>query len=315
MKPAVRQLTCLALLGLISRPVSVVHATVPAPDSLHFCQVLDLGLQDLDIHPAGKRLADRNVGEPRTVRMFYFLPNDRPVREEVIQKMKDEIRTTQAFYGEQMEAHGYGYKTFDYETDDTGEPVVHRVDGQHPDSHYLDRTFSSMYEEIAQTFDLSRNISILVIDNRSDRISRSAWGKAARWSKQSGAAVVSAGASWQTKAHELGHVFDLAHNFYDDTYIMSYGGTGRSALSACAAAHLSVHPYFNPPGGSGGRPAPGHRAHLVTRLSSRVREHSCSTQGRRRRRDPPGKADRSHEMDTQDKCRWHGAEELPGSDG
>ena len=115
----------------------------------------------------GKRLGDLNAGEPRTVRMFYFLPNDRPVREEIIQKMKDEIRTIQAFYAEQMEAHGYGRKTFDYETDDAGEPVVHRVDGQHPDSHYLDRTFSSMYEEISQTFDLSRNVNILAIDNLS----------------------------------------------------------------------------------------------------------------------------------------------------
>ena len=245
MKPAVRHLACLALLGLISRPVSVVHATLPSPDSVQYCEVLDIELQDLEVQSAGKRLADLNAGEPRTVRMFYFLPNDRPVREEIIQKMKDEIRTIQAFYGEQMEAHGYGRKTFDYETDDAGEPVVHRVDGQHPDSHYLDRTFSSMYQEISQTFDLSRNVNVIVIDNLSDRISRSAWGKAARWSKQSGAAVVSAGASWQTTAHELGHVFGLAHNFHDNAYIMSYGQGARRALSACAASHLAVHSYLN----------------------------------------------------------------------
>ena len=47
-------------------------------------------------------------------------------------------------------------------------------------------------------------------------------------------------------AHELGHVFGLAHNFYDDAYIMSYGQRDRSALSACATEHLAVHPYFNP---------------------------------------------------------------------
>ncbi len=246
MKPAVHLLACLALLGLISRPVSLVHATVLPPDSLHFCQVLDIELQDLEVQGAGKRLADLNAGEPRTVRMFYFLPSDRPVREGIIQGMKDEIRTIQTFFGEQMEVHGYGRKTFAYETDDAGEPVVHRVDGQHPDSHYLDRTFYSMYEEIGQRFDLSKNVNLFVIDNRSNRIGRSAWGKAARWSKQSGVAVVSAGAVWQTKAHELGHVFGLAHNFHDDAYIMSYGQIDRRALSACAASHLAVHAYLNP---------------------------------------------------------------------
>ena len=245
MKPVVHRLASLALLGLILFPISVVHATSPPPDSLHFCQELDLDLRDLEVHAAGKRLADLNAGEPRTVRMFYFLPNDRPVREEIIQKMKHEIRGIQTFFGKQMETHGYGYRTFRYETDDEGEPLVHRVDGLHPDRHYVDRTFLTMKEEIVQTFDLSKNINILVIDNASDLLSRYALGTATRWSKQSGAAVVTAGGVWRTTAHELGHAFGLAHNFHSATYIMSYGSYGP-ALSACAAAQLAVHPYFNP---------------------------------------------------------------------
>ena len=196
MQPAIHRLAFIALLGWILPPISVVHAISPPPDSLQSCQVHDLELQGLDVHAAGKRVAGLNVGEPRTVRMFYFLPNDRPFREEVVQKMKDEIRLIQAFYGEQMQAQGYGYRTFRYETDEEGEPLIHRVDGQRPDSHYLDRTFRAMYEEIVQTFDLLKNINILVIDNVSDRISRSAWGKAARWSKESGVAIVAAGAFW-----------------------------------------------------------------------------------------------------------------------
>ena len=47
-----------------------------------------------------------NVGEPRTVRMIYFLPNDRPYHAEIVQKMKDEIRNIQTFYRDQMRAHG-----------------------------------------------------------------------------------------------------------------------------------------------------------------------------------------------------------------
>ena len=77
-----------------------------------------------------------NVGEPRTVRMIYFLPNDRPFRQEVVNSMKTAIRYAQTFYAEQMQAHGYGNKTFQFEIDDQGEPLVHRVDGRLPDSHY-----------------------------------------------------------------------------------------------------------------------------------------------------------------------------------
>ena len=44
-------------------------------------------------------------------------------------------------------------------------------------------------------------------------------------------------------AHELGHAFGLEHDFRDDEYMMSYGRPHR--ISACAAAFLSVHPYFN----------------------------------------------------------------------
>ena len=44
-------------------------------------------------------------------------------------------------------------------------------------------------------------------------------------------------------AHELGHAFGLDHDFRDRDNVMSYGRPHR--ISACAAASLSVHPYFN----------------------------------------------------------------------
>ena len=246
MRPLVLQSVLLAFLGPLLSPIPRVHATSPPPDSLRSCLVHDMEIHDPHVRVAGKRLADLNTGEPRTVRMFYFLPNDRPFSREAVQKMRDEIRGIQTLYGEQMEAHGYGYRTFRYETDDNGEPLVHRVDGQHPDSHYETSSFQKMYEEIGQTFDLSRSINVLVLDNASNLIDRYNAGEAAPWSKQSGVAIIPARQFWQTTAHELGHVFGLQHNFYDNAYIMSYGKRARNALSACAAEFLSVHPYFNP---------------------------------------------------------------------
>ena len=84
------------------------------------------------IYAATKHALNLNVGEPRTVRMIYFLPNDRPFRQEVVDSMKVTIRQVQTFFADQMEAHGYGRKTFRFETDAQDDPVVHRVDGQTP---------------------------------------------------------------------------------------------------------------------------------------------------------------------------------------
>lgn len=49
------------------------------------------------------------------------------------------MRRIQGFYREQMQARGYGEKTFPMESDADGELVVHRVDGRHPEIHYEDR--------------------------------------------------------------------------------------------------------------------------------------------------------------------------------
>ena len=63
--------------------------------------------------------ANLNVGEPRTVRLIYFLPNDREYRDDIVQRMKHEILNLQTFYAESMQAHGYDM-TFDIETDALG---------------------------------------------------------------------------------------------------------------------------------------------------------------------------------------------------
>ena len=233
------------ILTLLLSPLAVCHASPSPSDSLIHCRVRDFEVPPPGAQAAGKRLADLNVGGPRTVRLFYFLPNDRTHRPAVVQRMKDEILRIQALYGEQMEAHGHGYRTFRIETDDGGDPVVHRVDGLHPDSHYIRGTWA-LRGEIAEVFDLSGNIHIYVIDNSTSRIDVVNAGEAARGGKQNGAALVGGDFHWHTMAHELGHVFGLHHDFHDDAYIMSYGDYRRNSLSACSAEFLAVHPYFNP---------------------------------------------------------------------
>ena len=85
-------LLCLASIGQASPP--------PAEQEVHFCLPIDFeDMRSRDsLYAARKQALNLNVGEPRTVRMIYFLPNDRPYRAEIVQKMKDEIRNIQTFY-------------------------------------------------------------------------------------------------------------------------------------------------------------------------------------------------------------------------
>ena len=248
-------------------PLPAAHASSPPDDGVLFC-AFDHEQWRRSDHPgpAAKGLANLNVGDPRTVRMIYFLPNDRPFRQDVVDSMRVRIREVQSFYAEQMQAHGYGSKTFLAETDAQGRPQVHRVDGAHPDSHYLDVT-GVVLQEIGQLFDLEENIYIVFVDISMDAIGigegRLARGTGARYSKKGGwviihgsEALVPGVEGYGLAAHELGHAFGLGHDFQDGSYIMSYGQTVQdstsidfapawSRLSGCSAEFLAVHPYLN----------------------------------------------------------------------
>ena len=189
-----------------------------------------------------------DFGEPRTVRMIYFLPTDREFRADVVEQMKMEIRTVQKFFADQMKSHGYGESTFQFETDAGGEPVVHRVDARHPYSRYdIADDNGELFVEVGQKFNSDENIYFIVLgaDSLGTGESASIAGLGARHSKNGGAALVANGFDWILVAHELGHAFGLGHDFRDGKYIMSYG-PNESELSACNAEYLAVHPYFNP---------------------------------------------------------------------
>ena len=211
-----------------------------------------------------------NVGEPRTVRLIYFLPNDRPYRAEMVQRMKDEILKIQVFYAESMKAHGYNM-TFKIESDAQGKPVVHRVDGQQSELYYVDDTSSTVRTEIQEAFDVLQNIYFIVVDSDINHLGTGVGNIRARANAGSrgknGGMVLIPTHHFQNRiksnepgydklsAHEIGHAFGLQHDFRSGGYIMSYGagfnraphdGPDRDRLSKCNADFLSVNPYFNP---------------------------------------------------------------------
>ena len=237
-----------AFLTLLT-PLAAANESIPPNDRTHSCRVFEFEQWERDGAggPAAKRPAD--AGEPRTVRLIYFLPNDRSFNADVVDSMQTRIRRIQTFYGQQMQAHGYGNRTFQFETDDQGEPLVHRVDGPYPESEYL-RFYrmigvGNVYRDLEQAFDFRKNIYFIVVDHSTSNLWDNVAGFASQWSKNGGFALVPSDFSFATAAHELGHAFGLQHDFNDGAYIMSFG-PAPDRLSACSAGILAVHAYFNP---------------------------------------------------------------------
>ena len=243
-------------IGLTGAALSVAAAVSQSSEGndTHYCAVIDSqsNTQYSDQFPnrnyARSAAASVTSGEPRTVRMIYFTPKDRPERASIVQQMKDGMRKIQTFYAEQMEAYGYGRTTFHVETDSQGEPIVHRVVGRHPNHRYLDETDDTVFAEIGERFDFSANIYLIFIDNSKNAINigdKNFAGVGDRGGKNSGYALIAGGFNRGLVIHELGHAFGLQHDFSNSAYIMSYGRR-PNRLSSCSAKFLSAHSYFNP---------------------------------------------------------------------
>ena len=181
------------------------------------------------------------------VKVIYFVPRDRVIQQDLPAKISTQLKKVQTLYADQMEEHGFGRKTFDLETDVAGNVIVHQVFGRQDDVFYHADTLHKVYEETKALFDTGKSINVFVVDVSTEWIQ----GNCGIARYEGGPAMVPASGNCvegdhgvQLIAHEIGHAFDLVHDFRDNFYIMSYGAQ-RDKISECSATALNVHSYFN----------------------------------------------------------------------
>lgn len=194
------------------------------------------------------------------VRIVYFIPTNSTAQPDMWSKLDSLIRDVQSLYADQMEAKGFGNKSFTIETDENEKTVVYRVNGIYNDFYYHTDTLNKILNEVSTYFDTDRHIYLIVAELSNQVIEEehvcgvggSRWFGLEHEVKSHGgyALIPASGECFDEEigkivtAHELGHAFGLEHDFRDDNYIMSYGDSPNQ-FSHCATDMLSVSRFFN----------------------------------------------------------------------
>ena len=211
------------------------------------------------------------------VRVIYYYPSDQNIRDAPSNPLEwvgdspqatnrdnlpVKLREVQEFFATRMDKHGYGRKTFLYETNTDQNIVVHEIQSSHDDSvltNWANKDETTLLCEVLkdikpkwsqrhnEDIDVSKDIYLIIIQMTSSNVTKSApgvegqisiknvngqqqcvWGGSSKVFKTLGPVNDLHKLGRRENfvsivAHELGHAFGLPHDFSNGAYLMSYG--------------------------------------------------------------------------------------------
>ena len=92
------------------------------------------------------------------VRIVYSLTKDEEPAPNITHKLDKTIRDVQDFYADEMERHGFGRKTFAFETDEKGKAKIYLVRYNQPDIDLSNDIWLSFVEDTSMPFEPIPNL-------------------------------------------------------------------------------------------------------------------------------------------------------------
>ncbi len=206
---------------------------------------------------------------PDVVRLIYHLPKDKEPTPNVTQKLDKLIRKVQKFYADEMERHGFGRKTFTFETDKNGKAKIYLLQYNQTNNYnlsndiwlgFVDRILKSP-NSVRTGYDSFNSNETFLYPTKWQRIVKDKiWMGDVKGFIGNNTIVSSTkkGFDWKLTAHALKYTFaalDQEHRKYEpNTYKrflmrvnnMMPWGKGWVKLSKCQAEWLNKSRFFNP---------------------------------------------------------------------
>lgn len=94
---------------------------------------------------------------------IYFLPTDVQPQADMPERIDKMLKDVQAYFADEMERHGLGRKTFNFEKNTNGTAKVFLFEGKTSYKYYKGNS-TRMLEEIEQRFELSNNLPFIILE-------------------------------------------------------------------------------------------------------------------------------------------------------